>query len=1512
MRKLLPIGIGLVCVLLLSGWMTWEAHAAPTERASLPERDTPAEWAAPEPRPAASASAIELRATTEITDYLVTEGHDFWAVGGGQVYWSRGCYQVDFPYNAWLKRKSLNGGATTTLDSIYDPANVACKTFATVHADDDGVYYISHVDTGSPKLMSWLIGAADPITVANLEADFTGFTITSDADRLYYTQSGGIYRASKDSFGGARISDATSVNGLVVDDTYIYFITTTALQRSLKTCTSSSCWDNKTAFFSFVNSAHLRRIGDYLYYFYYEQTDGVWYWKLGRTPLGPGFQHMQTLPTGLVALGPPAASGGYIFWLEAPASDYVRLQRMLISGGPAQTVAELEPIGILPNVLDMEQMYSDASGVIIREDDGIFRLPYGLQPIQRDLKVDEWLVVQTLQNRAHSQSGDDAVPFVANKSTYALLYAQLVTGTRTNNAEAALHINDAHGYEYHLAPDNGVLPFLPGESSVFTRTDKQVWFFRIPEWMLDPGSVTLEAEIDPRGLYDDPNPANNARSQTFTFNKRNPVCAIFIPVRTHDPLPSTEDPFFWDMVNRYKQQWPVPDVWVYHQRSPAEELEICWLWGFIPYPCNGPYEINESASIGDWVEDANEVILDIQARESFSDDPDECDGDGWAVQYVGMVNGEANTGSINGVGSLYFDAAWVRLPSHQAPANRTWTWPGPGFTLAHETTHNYGRGHTDCGGPDGVGYYPYQNTCQLDDYLTDGNPANDDLAHFGFDWETRALIAPTAARDYMAYGDVRWVSDYTWRMMYHKIAEIEELTLVRADGTAAPTAADEVAAASSVVMLNGLVDMASDQAQLNHAWVYPSSALSRGLMRKWQALAAPRASYLQAGLDGAAALRATDFLTYHVQLLDAGGAVLDDRLVALSLAAFDLSAPYTGTQRIATFGLTFPAPTGTVASLRLMTATTVLDTVTPGQNPPTITLFSPAGGQVYNSSMKIQWHAEDTDNDALLYSIQYSPDGGAHWNALVTSFPWPSSVYTAELALDTLDDLHGTVGVASSLIRVAASDGYHTAIASSQPFTIPNHPPQPVIVAPQQNEVFDAGQKITVKGEAYDVEDGGNIPATAYSWELDSAGAGTSMAELNFYGLAPGDHDIALTVEDSEGADDTAERTITVLPLYVPLRASAPMTMDGQCDDTQYAYGRRVQLSPYAGGYQTTIRMLRTSTDLWVCFSGLQSGQGMSPTPTVSIAGLLVDGNYSRGSLPQANQDYAFLISEDGAPSSKAWDGVDGFHNPGPSGYAAVTSGNAGVWSAEMRIDSAALGGWDHLAGFAFIHYSLYPDNLNYMHAWPQYTDFGRPNTWGKTALGKQPVIETLTPATQDVTGNGLIFGLTGQNFDDATVLWNGQPLTTVDFGSSYLMATIPAGYMSTAGQAAITVRNGDAASPFVSNILYFTVTNPDPQASSLSPTAVDAGSPAFTLVVTGTDFVSGAKVLWNGEEKTTTVISATRLMTQIGAEEVAHARAIGVAVLNPTPGGGVSDVLTFVVEIPGRIYLPLVLRSQP
>jgi hypothetical protein len=89
---------------------------------------------------------------------------------------------------------------------------------------------------------------------------------------------------------------------------------------------------------------------------------------------------------------------------------------------------------------------------------------------------------------------------------------------------------------------------------------------------------------------------------------------------------------------------------------------------------------------------------------------------------------------------------------------------------------------------------------------------------------------------------------------------------------------------------------------------------------------------------------------------------------------------------------------------------------------------------------------------------------------------------------------------------------------------------------------------------------------------------------------------------------------------------------------------------------------------------------------------------------------------------------------------------------------------------------------------------------------------------------------------------------------------------------------------------------NATPTVSGFFPSNVTAGSQGFTLVVSGTGFMSNSQgvtfINWNGSPRSTTFNDATgELSVQIFASDVAAANTIGITATNPIPGGGTSQV---------------------
>jgi hypothetical protein len=110
-----------------------------------------------------------------------------------------------------------------------------------------------------------------------------------------------------------------------------------------------------------------------------------------------------------------------------------------------------------------------------------------------------------------------------------------------------------------------------------------------------------------------------------------------------------------------------------------------------------------------------------------------------------------------------------------------------------------------------------------------------------------------------------------------------------------------------------------------------------------------------------------------------------------------------------------------------------------------------------------------------------------------------------------------------------------------------------------------------------------------------------------------------------------------------------------------------------------------------------------------------------------------------------------------------------------------------------------------------------------------------------------------------------------------------------------LTVTN--AAGTSVTASITVTVGNPVPIVISLLPAHANAGAAISILTVTGTSFVSGAMINFNGKAENTTFVSASQLIGTVPAADNSQGGSLQVTVTNPAPGGGTSAGQPFVAD---------------
>jgi thrombospondin type 3 repeat protein/NHL repeat-containing protein len=217
---------------------------------------------------------------------------------------------------------------------------------------------------------------------------------------------------------------------------------------------------------------------------------------------------------------------------------------------------------------------------------------------------------------------------------------------------------------------------------------------------------------------------------------------------------------------------------------------------------------------------------------------------------------------------------------------------------------------------------------------------------------------------------------------------------------------------------------------------------------------------------------------------------------------------------------------------------------------PHIEILSPRGGEHLgvNDTLEIRWVATHSGGASLTYRIHYSHDGGHSYQLLghdvtATTLLWPN---------------RGFPGSSKAVIRVAASDGFHTVSALSPPFVVERKPPHVRVIWPRDGQVVAAGQPLRMIAVARDPEDG-VLDGHAITWWLDDQielGHGaerdlltiaipTPRGELH-RALPVGGHTLIARVIDRDGK--AAEASVTIV-------VAVDSDGDGYTDEEESALG---------------------------------------------------------------------------------------------------------------------------------------------------------------------------------------------------------------------------------------------------------------------------------------------------------------------------------------------------------------------
>src|SRR5262249_37165758 len=132
--------------------------------------------------------------------------------------------------------------------------------------------------------------------------------------------------------------------------------------------------------------------------------------------------------------------------------------------------------------------------------------------------------------------------------------------------------------------------------------------------------------------------------------------------------------------------------------------------------------------------------------------------------------------------------------------------------------------------------------------------------------------------------------------------------------------------------------------------------------------------------------------------------------------------------------------------------------------------------------------------------------------------------------------------------------------------------------------------------------------------------------------------------------------------------------------------------------------------------------------------------------------------------------------------------------------------------------------------------------------------------------------------------------LQPASLSPSAISVTVPAAVIAAPGTLSVTVTN---PGPVVSNSLPLTVT-PAMRLTAINPDSATAGSPGFTMTLTGINFPAGATAQWNGQALSTTTGTTTQLTATVPTALLATQ---GTASVTVSGGGLTSNALPFTIN---------------
>jgi hypothetical protein len=186
--------------------------------------------------------------------------------------------------------------------------------------------------------------------------------------------------------------------------------------------------------------------------------------------------------------------------------------------------------------------------------------------------------------------------------------------------------------------------------------------------------------------------------------------------------------------------------------------------------------------------------------------------------------------------------------------------------------------------------------------------------------------------------------------------------------------------------------------------------------------------------------------------------------------------------------------------------------------------------------------------------------------------------------------------------------------------------------------------------------------------------------------------------------------------------------------------------------------------------------------------------------------------------------------------------------------------------------------------------------------LNPVPSLSSISPA-QVFVGSSRTIALTGTFLPNSTVNFNNKsyPIALVGFATYGFV--LPPGDLAQTGSFLVTMTTPAPGGGTSTNQVFLNVVNPQPTATSLSPTTVNAGVNA-TITITGTDILPSSLVYMENvpDALTTTVVNSTTIRAVVPGTRITANGTYRFNIVNPPPtsfSGGASGFVSLIVNTP-------------